>query len=104
MGAQDSGQSWHELPFWTLVKNYAKIAVVFYGLGWILTRCANLDLLILSIQLQNLWLIVPEGVITLGTFYLWNWSRQSEKKKRQHKAKRDLQTLLKEAQGGEQKK
>ena len=97
MGAQDSRQSWHEMPFWSLVKNYLKIALIFYGLGWIFTRFANLDLLILNIHLQNLWLIIPEGFVLFGSGWIWNWSRQSEKKKRQKQAKRDLQALLEQA-------
>lgn len=103
MGAQDSHQSWHELPFWTLVKNYLRIAIIFFIVGWASTRIANLDILVLQFHLQNMWLLAPETGIVIGGLWIWNWSRTSEKKKRQKQAKERLQTLIQEA-GGEQKK
>ena len=104
MDAQDSKQSWHELPFWSLIKNYFKIALIFFILGWGFTRIINFDILILNLHLQNLWLLAPETIIVTGGLWLWNWSRTSEKKKRQKQAKQQLQTLIEEARGGEQKK
>jgi len=104
MGAQDErAPGWYELPFKRLLKYVVETAIIFFLVGWIATRLVNWDYLLLQIHMQNLWLIIPEGVIALGTFYLWRWSRISEKKKRQKQAKQRLQTLLREA-GGEQKK
>lgn len=103
MGAQDSDRSWHELPFWTLVKNYIKSFLIGGLIIYVLTRFVNLDILILNIHIQNMWLIIPEGMIVFGAFSIWNWDRQNEKKKRQKQAKQRLQTLIGEA-GGETKK
>ena len=83
---------------------YFGITFLIGGLtSYIATRIFNLDILLLNFHLQNLWLIIPEGTILFGAFSLWNWSRTSEKKKRQKQAKDQLQTLIKEA-GGEKKK
>lgn len=105
MGAQTDSKSWHELPFWTLVKNYLRIAVVFFFLGWIFTRFVNWDILILQLHLNNLWLLAPESAIVFGGLWLWNWDVQKGKKKRKQQAQEQLQTLIEQARrGGEKEK
>jgi hypothetical protein len=86
------------------VIKYFGVTFLVGGLtSYVATRVFNLDILLFNIELQNLWLIIPEGTILFGAGWFWNWSRTSEKKKRQKQAKEQLQTLIKEA-GGEQKK
>jgi len=79
----------------------------YFGLvfltGWICsyfaTRFVNLDMLILQFHLQNLWLVIPEGTVVFGFLAIWNWSRTSEKKKRQRQAQEQIDKLLVEAKG-----
>jgi hypothetical protein len=71
--------------------------------SYVATRIFNLDFLILNFHLQNIWLTLPESAIFFGAVWLWNWSRTSEKKKRQKQAKDQLQTWIKEAGGEPQK-
>ena len=97
MGAQTGQQGWFELPFWRLIK-YVLYGVLIGALaGYVFTRFVNLDYLILAFHVQNLWLLVPEGVVLTGTAYIWNWSRNSQKKKRQRQAKEQLDKLMSEA-------
>lgn len=100
MGAQDSNRSWHELPFWTLVKNYLKSFTIGAVLSYALTRFFNLDLLVLEFHIQNLWLILPESFTLCGALYIWSWSRKSEQRKKRRRAQKELASLLESAGGG----
>jgi len=88
---------------WKVIKYFGITFLVGAIVSYVGTRFFNLDLLLITIELQNLWLIIPEGVILSGAVWFWNWSRTSEKHKRQKQAQDQLQTLIKEA-GGEKKK
>jgi len=88
---------------WKVIKYFGITFLVGAITSYVGTRFFNLDLLLITIELQNLWLIIPEGTIFFGTVWFWNWSRTSEKNKRQKQAKEQLQTLIKEA-GTEKKK
>ena len=72
-------------------------------ISYIATRFLNWDIILLNFHLSNLWVLIPEGIILFGAFWLGRWSGKSEKKKRQKQAKEKLERLLQEA-GGEPKK
>lgn len=103
MGAQADGQSWQELPFWTLVKNYLKSAGVGALVMYILTRAFSWDIVLWNIQMENMWLFIPEFTIFFGTVWIWNWSRASERRKRQKQARNELRAILKNATAPEKK-
>ena len=88
---------------WKVIKYFGITFLVGAIASYVGTRFFNLDIILLNIHLQNLWLLIPEQTIVLGALWLWHWSSTSEKKKRQKQAKDQLQTLIKEA-GTEKKK
>lgn len=96
MGAQDSKQSWQELPFWNLVKNYIKCFLLGGLTLYLATRFGMWDITLANFHLQNMWLFIPETTVVLGAAYIWRWSRSTERKKRQKEAKQEMQTLIKE--------
>jgi hypothetical protein len=85
-------------------KYFIQIFAIGYATCYILTRFVNLDFWLINLHLQNLWLIIPEGTTAFFSAWIWNWSRTSEKKKKQKQAKQDLQTLIRQAEGGEKQK
>ena len=86
-----------------LIKYFGITFLIGAITSYVGTRFFNLDILLLNFHLHNLWLIIPEGTILFGAIWLWNWSRTSEKNKREKQAQEQLKALIKEA-GGEKKK
>jgi H+/Cl- antiporter ClcA len=105
LGAQADKHApgWYELPFWRMVKYVAYGVLAGFLSSYVLVRAFNFDWLIINFHLKNLWLLAPETIIIVGSLHIWNWSRKSEKKKRQKQAQEQLNKLLQTA-GGETKK
>jgi ABC-type antimicrobial peptide transport system permease subunit len=86
MGAQDGKKVWFETAsFWQLLKYFFKFALTIFIIAFIftyvLTRFFNWDILLLQFHMQNLWLLIPESLVVIGSLGLWIWSRKTEHRK-----------------------
>jgi len=93
LGEREGYTTW-EFPVKKALKIFALIAIVAWTSSYVATLFFNLDFMLLNIHLQNLWLLIPETVVVFGSVWIWNWSRQSEKKKRAKKTEAYLEKLL----------
>ena len=89
--------------FIRVLRYFGTIFLFGWFCSYIATRFFNVDTFIINYHLANPWLTIPEATIFVGYIWLWNWSRTSEKKKRQKEATKQLKTLMEQV-GGENKK
>jgi hypothetical protein len=90
-----------EWGFWKYIK-YLLFTILITGIiVWVLVRFGNIDLHVWAYHMANPALFVPEIIIVLGSAYVWHWSRNSESKKKQKRYRKHLDTILREAKGGD---